>query len=409
MMLNKNLVLGVLGASALVCFAGCPGQKKAGGPATGAAQPAPVHAAAAEVERVPVELTAFGTAEPLSTIALKAQVSGEIVEVLFAEGDRVTQGQGLFRIDPRPFEAALAEAEANLARSIAKRGEAEANLREHEVMARNAQVELERNKTLLSREIVTQEEFDQSQTAADAMKAAAGADAAAVKSAAEDIRAAQASVDVAQLNLNYCVITAPLEGRTGSLMAHRGNLVSANASEPMVVITQTAPMNVTFTVPERYLQPLREAMNAGEVPVWATIPETNLAPLSGKLSFIDNAVDKVTSTIRLKAVFENEGDTLWPGQYVSVRVGLGFQDNRTTVPAEAVQTSQSGPYVYVVTAENKAELRTVKPGTPFGTRIVIEEGLQPGETVLTDGHLRVAPGGEVRILDDTMPAEAPKS
>jgi multidrug efflux system membrane fusion protein len=390
----------------LLGLAGCSGEKKAGGPPPGASQPAPVHAAMAQTQRVPIELTAFGTAEPLTAIALKAQVSGELVEVLFAEGDRVTQGQPLFRIDPRPFEAALAEARANLARAEAQRGEAEAKLRENEVRAKNAQVEHERNQTLLSREIVTQEEFDQSRTAADALKASAGADAAAVKSASESIRAAEAAVAVAELNLGYCTITSPLEGRTGSLMAHRGDLVSVNGSAPLVMITQTAPMNVSFTLPERYLQPLRDGMNAGEVPVYVAIPETDKEPLTGKLAFIDNTVDTVTSTIRLKAVFDNPGDALWPGQYVNVRVGLGFLDDRVTVPTQAIQTSQDGPYVYVIGADSKAELRRVKTGPSFDTYTVIDEGVQSGEQIMTDGHLRVAPGGAIKLLDEAPAAEA---
>jgi multidrug efflux system membrane fusion protein len=396
----------MLGAASLLALAGCSGGKEAGGPPPGVGAPAPVHAAAAETRRVPVELMSFGTAEPLSTIEMKAQVSGEIIEVLFTEGDRVTQGQPLFRIDPRPFEAALAEAEANVARAEAQRGLAEANLRENEVKTKYADVALERNKTLLEREFVTQEEFDQTKTAADALKASASAVAAAVRSASEDIRAAQATVEVAKLNLSYCEIVSPMDGRTGSLMAHRGNLVTANAADPLVVITQTKPMYVSFTLPERYLSELRPAMERGNVPVYATIPESTLEPMVGKLTFIDNAVDKVTSTIRLKAVFENETENLWPGQYINIRLGLGFLDNQTTVPAQAVQTSQDGTYVYVIDAESKAEIRAVKPGIAHGDVIVIEEGVQPGEQVITEGHLRVAPGMSVRLLSDDPAPEA---
>lgn len=404
---SKLTGLAMFGAASLQLLLGCESESKAGGPPPGAGQPAPVHVAQAETERVPLELTAFGTAEPLSTIALKAQVSGEIVDVRFQEGDRVTVGQPLFQIDPRPFEVALAEAEAMVARAEAQRSEAEAHLRENEVMAKNAGVELERNKSLLEREFVTQEEYDQSRTAAEALQATAGAVAASVRSAQEEIRAAQTAVDQARLNLGYCTVTSPLDGRTGSLMAHRGNLVSANAEEPMVVITQTKPMYVSFTLPERYLNDLRESMNAGEVPVFVTIPESVMEPLQGKLSFIDNAVDVITSTIRLKALFENESENLWPGQYVSVRVGLGFLDDQTTVPSEAVQTGQDGLYIYVITAENKVELRQVKTGPAIGGRTVIEEGVHSGERVMTDGHLRVAPGGAVSILDDAGTTEAP--
>ena len=406
MLRSKLSGTGILGAAALLALVGCSGKKEAAGPPPGANAPAPVRAAMAETRDVPVELAAFGSAEPLATIALKAQVSGEVIEVLFQEGDRVSQGQPLFRIDARPYEVALAEAEANLARAEAERGLAEANLRENDVRAKNAQVEMERNKTLLGRKIVTQEEFDQSRTAAEALIAAAGAESAAVRSASEMIRAAKAAVDATRLDLGYCVIASPMDGRTGSLMAHRGNLVTANAGEALVAITQTKPMYVAFTVPERYLPSLREAMAAGEVPVYAVAPDSGMEPIQGRLVFIDNAVDRVTSTIRLKAEFSNEDEVLWPGQYLGVRVSLGIQTGTTTVPSQAVQTSQDGPYVYVVGAEGKAEWRVVNVGITHGDVTVIEEGVQPGEKVITEGHLRVAPGGAVRVLEDTETPEA---
>lgn len=403
----NKLALGGACAMAILGLAGCPAKKEAGGPPPGAGQPAPVQVAAAEVRRVPVELMAFGTAEPLATIDLKSQIAGEVVEVLFKEGDRVTGGQPLFRIDPEPFQVALAAAEANVARAEAQQSQAEANLRENQVRAQNAAVELERNRTLLTREIVTQEEFDQSRTAAEALQAAAGADSAAVRSAGEEIRAARADVDRARLDLSYCTITAPMDGRTGSLLAHPGVLVSANGASPLVVITQTQPINVTFTVPERFLPSLRQAMDAGPVPVHASAPDSGMAPIEGRLVFIDNMVDRVTSTIRLKAEFANEDEALWPGQYLSIRVGLGFQEERTTVPARAVQTGQNGAYLYVVAADDNTEMRPATVGITYGDIAVIESGVQPGERVITEGHLRVAPGSPVRVLDAGAPAEAP--
>lgn len=391
---------------AVLGLAGCPAKKEAGGPPPGAGQPAPVHAATAGLADVPVELTAFGTAEPLASVSLRAQVTGEIVEVLFKEGDTVSKGQPLFRLDSRPFEVALAEAEAHVARAEAQRSQAEATLRENQVRARNANVELERNRTLLSREIVTQEEFDQSATAAAALEAAAGADAAAVRSAGEDIRAARAAVEAAKLELGYCTIVSPMDGRTGGLLAHPGNLVTANGGEPLVMITQMRPIYVTFTVPEHHLPALRQAMAERKVPVHAAVPNSGMAPIEGSLVFIDNMVDRVTSTIRLKAEFLNEDEALWPGQYLGVRVSLGIQSGKTTVPAQAVQTSQDGQYVYVVTGENKAESRAVQVGISHGEVTVIEEGVQPGERVITEGHLRVAPGGDVRVLDGAPEAAA---
>jgi len=402
----NNLALGSACAVALLGLAGCPANKSAGGPPPGAGQAAPVQAAPAETRDVPVELTAFGTAEPLASVELKAQVAGEIVEVLFKEGDQVAKGQPLFRLDPKPFEVALAEAEAMVARAEAQQTQAQAILRENQVRARNAQVELERNRTLLAREIVTREEFDQSETAAAALEAASGADAAAVQSAGEEIRAARASVDAAKLDLSYCTIVSPMDGRTGSLMAHPGNLVTANGGNPLVMITQTRPIYVTFTVPEHHLPALRAAMAAGEVVVHAAAPDSTMEPIAGKLVFIDNMVDRVTSTIRLKAEFVNDGEVLWPGQYLGLRVSLGVQPGKTVVPARAVQTSQNGPYVYVVTAENKAESRNVTVGISHDDFTAIEEGVQAGEVVITDGHLRVAPGGAVRVLDGDNAPEA---
>lgn len=402
---NKGFWAAALAALTLAGCGGPGGGSGAGGarPAGGgpsAPAPAPVHVATAETARVPVEVTAFGSAESISTVELRAQVSGEVVEVLFREGDAVTAGQELFRIDPRPFEVALAQAEANVARFEAELKQAQAMLRENEVRARNADVEHQRNETLLAREIVTQEEFDRSRTAAEAARASAIASDAAVNSARENIRAAQAAIEHARLDLERSVLRSPMDGRTGNLMIHRGDIVSASSPDPMVVITQIKPIYVSFTLPERYLSELRAADAAGDVTVRATIPQSGQDPVSGVLSFIDNQVERVTSTIRLKATFDNESETLWPGQYVDVRVELDVLENVITVPSQAVQTSQDGRYVYVISRDGIAELRPVTTGALYEGSIVITEGLQAGEVVVIDGHLRVLPGGPVKVLDD---------
>lgn len=396
----------------LLTLGGCGAHDGKDAPPAGASvqgpPPAPVHVAVAETERVPVEVTGFGSAESISTVELRAQVSGEITAVTFKEGDAVKQGQELFRIDPRPFQVALAQAEANVARYEAELKQAEAMLRENEVRAENARVELARNKTLLEREIVTQEEFDRSRTSAEAATASAGASSASVNSARENIRAARAEIDRAQLELERSVLRAPMDGRTGSLMAHMGDIVNPS-SGPLVVITQLNPINVTFSLPERYLSQLRTAKAAGEVTVRASIPQSGVAPAAGVLSFIDNTVDRVTSTIRLKGTFENTEELLWPGQYLDVSVELGVLENVVTVPERAVQTSQQGTYVYVVGQDNVATLRPVTTGTLANGRIVINEGVAAGERVVTDGHLRVKPNGVVKVLDDAAPKEAPSS
>jgi len=401
-------------AASVVLFAlsGCGAHEGAGTPPAGATPqgppPAPVHVAVAESESVPVEATAFGSAESISTVELRAQVSGEITAIAFKEGDAVMQGQELFRIDPRPYEVALAQAEANLARYEAELKQAEAMLRENEVRAENARVELGRNKTLLEREIVTQEEFDRSRTAAEAATASTGASSASVNSARENIRAAKAEIDRAKLDLERSVLRAPMDGRTGSLMAHVGDIVNPS-SGPLVNITQVEPIYVSFTLPERYLPQLRTADATGDVAVRAQIPQSDAAPVEGVLTFIDNTVDRVTSTIRLKATFANAGEDLWPGQYLDVRVQLGVLDNVVTVPERAVQTSQQGTYVYVVGQDNVATLRPITTGPLANGRMVVSEGLSAGERIVTDGHLRVKPNGVVKVLEDAAPKEAPTS
>jgi multidrug efflux system membrane fusion protein len=405
---NSLRVAALLTLLAVAPLSGCHQEAAKGAPPTGGPSPAPVHVTLAEAGNVPVEISAFGNVEALSTVELKAQVSGEVQAVQFKEGDEVAQGQELFKLDPRPFEAALAQAEANAASAGAQALQAEAMLRENEVRARNAQIELERNQTLLEREIVTQEEFDQSRTMAEAMRASSGATAASVSAARENIRAAEAAIETARLDLSFCTVRSPMQGRTGKLMVHQGDLVTGG-NTPMVLVTQMKPINVSFTVPERHLTPLREAMAAGEVVVHATVPQSGKAPVRGVLSFIDSAVDRATSTIRLKAAFENADEHLWPGQYVDVRVALSVRENAISVPAQAVQTGQKGSYVYVVSAEQKAELRPVTTGPAQEGRVVIESGLQAGESVVLDGHLRVAPGGPVKVLGDGVaPEPAPQ-
>lgn len=372
-------------------------------------QAAPVRVGTAQLQRVPVEITSFGSAESLSSIDLKAQVSGEIVDVLFQEGDRVHAGQTLFQIDPRPFQVALEQAQANLARYEAQLSLAKANLHENEVRAENAQLELERNKTLLAREIVTQEEFDQSRTSAEAMLAASRANTAAVRAAEQDIRAAQSDVDSAQLNLSYCTVQSPIDGRTGNLMFHKGDLVSMAAGTPLVVIMQTKPIYVSFTLPERFLPQLRAAQESGGITVHAKVPESDMPPVTGQISFVDNTVDRDTSTIRLKATFENADEELWPGQYVEVAVQLRVIDNAVVVPARAVQTSQRGPYVYLVDNTLNATMRPVTLGPAMQDIVVIESGLQAGDRIVVEGHLRVTPDGPVKILDEPKPVEAATS
>lgn len=398
---------------AVLCLvaSGCP--KSAGGPAGapggagGAKPPAPVRMAEATVRSMPVELGNIATVEPIATVEIKAQISGEIVEVLFKEGEMVTEGQELFRIDPRPYEAALKMAEAKSARARAMQEEARAEMARNQAEAENMKTELGRNKTLLERDMVTREEFDTARTAAAATSAAVDASAAGVRSAAEDIRAGEAEIERAKLDLAYCVIRAPMTGRTGVLHAHKGDLVKANDTDAMVTITQLKPIYVSFTLAEKFLTDVRQRAAQGPLTVRATVPDHDDPPVSGTLTFVDSQVDMTTSTIRLKATFPNEDEYLWPGQYVRATVEMSMENDVTTVPSQAVQTGQNGTYVYVIDADLKAELRPVKAGIRKDGFTVVTEGIRAGEKVVTDGHLRVAPGQPVEIIADRAAAEAP--
>lgn len=384
-----------------VIFPGCGSQTGPAGPGGGRPEEvAPVRAAAVSSNNVPVQLTTVGSVEAFATVDMKAQVSGELTGVLFAEGDFVKKDQELFTIDPRPYEVALRQAEAALSRADAQREQAAANLERDRTQAENARREHERNAPLLSKQMISQEEFDQTETQAQALHASVAADQAAVKAAEDAIQSARADIDEARLYLGYCSIRSPLDGRTGSLLVHRGNLVRANDTNPLVVITQVQPVYVSFTVPEKHLADIRAYMAKGPVQVEAAITGTEGDPIPGILSFVDNTVDTATGTIRLKGTFENADQRLWPGQFVTVTLHLMVIENAVTAPTEAVQMGQSGYFAYVVKGDNTVEVRNVVPGENWNGLTVIREGLEPGEQVIVDGLLRAAPGAKVQVVKD---------
>lgn len=330
----------------------------------------PVTVAAAEVRSVPFTLTANGTVEPLQSVAVQPQVAGPVVEVAFQEGDEVRVGQLLFRIDPRPYQAALAQAEAALARDRAQ--------------AQNAEREAERYAALVARGYVTQSQADQLRADAAAQRA--------------EVAAGEAAVQAARLNLSYTTIRAPIAGRTGAVLVKPGNVVRVPNPTPLVEINQLQPVMVRFTVPGRMLATLRRA---GEgLSVTATPSEgdsATIAPQAGTLSFLDNAVDTTTGSIALKARFANAERALWPGQYLTVRVALYDQRDALTVPAGAVQTGQEGTYVFVVDERNHARMTPVTVSRTAGGHAVVEAGLTAGMRVVTDGQSRLFPGAEVEI------------
>ena len=279
------------------------------------------------------------------------------------------KGQLLFTIDPRPFQAALRQAEANVARDLAQ--------------AKNADEQARRYAGLIKDGIVTQEQYDALRTNADAFASSVAAD--------------RAAVENARIQLSYCRITSPISGRTGALIANLGTMVKANDTPAMVTINQTTPIYVTFSVPEKELITIKRELAGGKLSVAVVIPSDPRGPVSGAITFVDNAVDMATGTIRLKGTFANSEHRLWPGQFVTVSLILATLKNATVVPSPAILSGQQGQYVYVVKQDGTAELCPVKAGISIEGKTVVETGLKPGETVVTDGQMRVMPGGKVEV------------
>jgi multidrug efflux system membrane fusion protein len=380
------------GSGAAAARGGAGGRRGAGGPV-------PVVTTRVQSKSVPVTIPAVGTAEALSTVQIRAQVTGQLSAVNFSEGQEVRKGQLLFTIDPRPFEAALAQAQAVLARDTATQ--------------QNAQQQQARYEDLFKRGLIPRDQYETQRASNASLQATLAAD--------------TAAVDNAKLNLNYTRIVAPISGRTGALGVHSGDLVRANDTTPMVVINQVSPIYVTFSVPGRYVGDIRryqaqkpllvKAQGQAPLPPGAQAPPPQVltpslaqqvspgqgatAPVqqgiveTGRVSFIDNAVDAATGTIKVKGTFENADQGLWPGLFVQVTLHLTNDQNAIVVPAAAVQPSASGQYVYVVKPDRTAEVRPVTVARQQGEEIIIARGLSAGEEVVTDGQLRLTPGAQV--------------
>jgi membrane fusion protein, multidrug efflux system len=353
---------------------------------------APVTVATAIKKDVPVELNEIGSVEATSTISIKSQVNGELKEVHFEEGQFVKKGDLLFVIDPSTYEAALRVAEATLAKDAAQLD--------------TARKDYERASELIKGGYVTQQQFDQAKNNAGALDAAVKGDQAAVKNA--------------RLNIDYCYIHSPVDGRTGSILMNRGNVIKANDDKPILVIYRVRPIYVSFSVPEKYLAGIKKLSKEKKLEVSASVPPPASGPLAGiggevskgVLTFIDNSVDAATGTIMLKGTFENKDDLLWPGQFVNTVLKLYVQKGAVVVPTRAVQTGQKGQYLFVIKPDNTAEERSIVTGVSFGpetaSQTVIEKGVNAGETVVTDGQLQLTTGAKVEIVgrvDATAPGK----
>jgi len=346
--------------------------------------PVPVIVASVFSKDVPIQVSGVGNVEAYSTVAVKSRVSGELVGVHFQEGQEVREGDLLFTIDKAPYEVALKEAQARLERDQA--------------LARKARDDVRRNQPLAERDIVSRQSLDQYVSTAEAAEALVKAD--------------QAAVENLQLQLGYCSIRSPISGRTGSLLIQKGNLVKGNdENKSLLTVHQIEPIYVTFAVPEKYLGEINRRTKEGkmEVQVYTADNPGSAEPIPGVLSFVNNTVEQATATIRLKATFQNRDRRLWPGQTINVLLTLGVQAKAVVVPSQAIQSGQSGSYAFVVKQDQTAELRLVSVSRSTNGETVIEKGLSPGETVVTDGQLLLTSGARVSIKDQNSGRqEAPR-
>lgn len=358
--MNSTRALSILSAVAVLLSA-CAKQEAPPAPSV------PVTVGTAQRRAVPFELAATGMVEPMQTVAVQPQVSGPIVRIPFREGQDVRKGQVLFQLDPRPFQAALEQAEGLLARDRAQ--------------ATNAEQEAKRYAALVAKEYVTAQQND----AAVATAAASNA----------TLAASKAAVDQARLNLQYATIRAPISGRTGSLRVREGNLVRAADAAPLVTINQIRPILVRFAVPAGNLSDIQR-YRSGQLTVVAE--PANGGPTSeGTLAFVDNAVDTTTGTILLKATFPNAEGTLWPGEFVNARLRLYVDQDALVVPASAVVSGQQGSFVFVIQPDSSAVTRPVKVQRNAGDLAIVSGDVQPGDRVVTDGQLRLRQGVKVQI------------
>lgn len=390
-MLTRMLFVAALAAILVSCSS-----SQANQPAAAPATPSvPVRVAQAQSRTVPVEVATVGNVEAWSTIAVKAQIGGTLVRVHFREGDMVQKDAVLFEIDPRPYQQAIAQLEANIARGRALLAQAEANLSRAQAQEAHYAKQAHRYDQLAKEGIFSREQAEQMAVELRARRSGVRAETAARESARAAILADEAALESAKLNLGYCTIRSPITGRTGNLLVKQGNLVKANDVE-LVSIHQIQPVYISFAVPESHLTAIRQ--RTAQLVAFASVPGDGKPAASGKVSFLNNMVDRTTGTIQLKATFPNADTHLWPGQFVEVRLRLEERAGAVIVPASAVQAGQQGPYVYVVKQDQTVEQRPVKPGPRLAADVAIDQGLQVGETVVTEGQLRLAPGMKIKVL-----------
>jgi membrane fusion protein, multidrug efflux system len=368
--------------AAVVILVGAAGyywhQRGGGAKRAPGARPIPVSVAAAVQRDVPIYVSGLGTVQALNTVPIHSQVDGRLMEIAFTEGQHVKKDDVLARIDPRLFQAALDQA-------IAKKGQDEANLI-------SADKDLTRAKTLAARSFETQQIVDQTQAKVDGYKAS--------------IKADEAAIESARTQLDYTTIVAPISGRVGIRQIDLGSIIHASDSRPLVIITQTQPAAVIFTLPQSQLEPVRGAMARGPVEVTAFDQNNVKALATGKLLLIDALIDQTTSTIRLKALFPNTNERLWPGEFVNSRLLLNTETNVVTIPSTALQRGPTGVFTWVIGGDGKAQMRRIQIGPPAEEVTIVTAGLDVGEQVVTEGSYRLQPGNVVVIQPPTKRSAA---
>jgi multidrug efflux system membrane fusion protein len=385
--------------------AGCSKGDAAKGPTARDAPAATVLVGQARRRSLPIEVSNFGAVEALNSVAIRSQVTGQLVKIHFREGQEAKAGDVLFEIDARGYEAALKSARVALDKQRAAKQEAQATLARDQVQLENAMKTLARDRALLAKGILDKEDFDNAQMAANVLRATIDADRAAIASAEQSIHSAQVDIDNAQINLSYCTLTAPFGGRLGSLAQHEGDMIKANDAIGIVTLNQIRPIDVSFTLPERYLGTIQARMRQGTIPVSVALPDIANVATTGTLTFVDNSVDQPSGSIHLKAEFPNAQERLWPGQYVdNVTVRLGEVPDAVVVSSRAILVGQDGNYCYVVKPDKTVESRSITTGDTVGDLVAVTKGLAPGEQVVLDGQLRLTEGARVTIKQEPSSA-----
>jgi len=356
----------------------------------------PVVVAKVSEKLMPVEVASVGNVEPISTVAVKAQVSGELLQVHFNEGDFVRKGQLLFTIDSRSFQGQVGTVEANMAKDQAQLKQVEANLARDTAQLEYVQAEAKRYATLLQRGLISADSAEQARSQSNAAEELVRADRAAIENVRAVLDVDQHALTAAKLQLSYSTIYSPIDGRTGAVMLKPGNLIKS-ADAPIVVINQTNPIYINFTVPQQHWPEIKKNMNARGLRVTAAVAQDAAHPQQGNVIFVDNAVDAATGTLHLKASFENSENQFLPGMFVNVVLRLSEQPNAKVVPTQALTEGQNGTFVYVVKPDNGVELRPVVSTRSHDGNAAIESGLELGEMVVIDGQARLTAKSKVQI------------